>query len=296
MGKRKDKDRDHGSPGKKKQKKHKKHKKKRERAVVSDEEIDVVNDDSLRDEGKALKVKIKFGGQTLSTTEVEYSDSAKEDIEADDILNSSVITDVETEGNAGRRNKRKLDDDEWLDALEKGELDDTGDIKKEKDASLMTARQRALRGEKVHGEELLQLPMYTEKTEEETEAFERKRKLRAKKRRQQMQKQIEDTKTQTIEKLLKGQKGKKDAAKQQNKKIGDHVRYTSNKDGFLLSYTGASHYPLVQKQISSVPPDVIKCSVRGCENRKKYSCSATKLPVCSLDCYKVINNQQVISV
>lgn len=40
-----------------------------------------------------------------------------------------------------RRNKRKLDDDEWLDALEKGELDDTGDIKKEKDASLMTARQ-----------------------------------------------------------------------------------------------------------------------------------------------------------
>lgn len=40
---------------------------------------------------------------------------------------------------------RPVDDEEaWLDALEKGELDDNGDIPKTKDPSLMTARQKAL--------------------------------------------------------------------------------------------------------------------------------------------------------
>lgn len=35
-----------------------------------------------------------------------------------------------------------LDEEErWLDALEKGELDDNGDLKKEVDESLLTARQ-----------------------------------------------------------------------------------------------------------------------------------------------------------
>ena len=55
-----------GSPAKKKQKKSKKHKRKHERASDA-EEIDVVNNDW--NEGKGLKLKIKFGGRTLSTTE-----------------------------------------------------------------------------------------------------------------------------------------------------------------------------------------------------------------------------------
>ena len=46
-----------------------------------------------------------------------------------------------------KKNKDKDDDDtsdeerEWLDALEKGILDDNGEVKKEKDISLLTARQ-----------------------------------------------------------------------------------------------------------------------------------------------------------
>ena len=59
---------------KKKSKKHKhKHKKKHSKNTASDnEEIDVVNDDfnSSQDEGKSMfKLKIKFAGRTLSTTE-----------------------------------------------------------------------------------------------------------------------------------------------------------------------------------------------------------------------------------
>ena len=33
------------------------------------------------------------------------------------------------------------EEDRWLDALEKGELDDTGGLKKDKDITIMTARQ-----------------------------------------------------------------------------------------------------------------------------------------------------------
>jgi len=34
-------------------------------------------------------------------------------------------------------------------------------------------------------------------------------------------------------------------------------------------------------------PVFIKCSVEGCANRKKYACSKTSAPLCSLACYKV---------
>lgn len=37
------------------------------------------------------------------------------------------------------------DEEAWLDALEKGDLDDYGELKKEKDPTLMTARQRAMK-------------------------------------------------------------------------------------------------------------------------------------------------------
>ena len=69
------------SSSKKKSKKHKKHKKKHSRSTLSDAEeidVDVVNNDEMscssQDEGK-IKLKIKFGGRTISTT--EYSSSLR---------------------------------------------------------------------------------------------------------------------------------------------------------------------------------------------------------------------------
>ena len=47
-----------------------------------------------------------------------------------------------------KKDKKNKDDDdtsdeerEWLEALEKGNLDDNGEVRKEKDISLLTARQ-----------------------------------------------------------------------------------------------------------------------------------------------------------
>merc|ERR1711936_1328284 len=92
MGKRKEKEREQcsaegSSPSRKKPKKHKKHKKQKKQRndqTLSEEEIDVVNDEvTSQDEGKGLKLKIKFGGKTLKevVTTVNESDV---DIDNDD--------------------------------------------------------------------------------------------------------------------------------------------------------------------------------------------------------------------
>lgn len=289
MGKKKEKEKEHGSPSRKKVKKHKKQKKQKKRdRVYSDEEIDVVNDDTSQDEGKAFKLKIKFGGKTVSevVTTVQHPAEENEKDKGDDLtLNSDDLHD----GEDTQTEEAKSDDEQWLDALEKGELDETGSVKKEKDISVMTARQRALHGEAIEGEnELLQLPMYPQKNEEENEEFERKRKLRAKKRKQQMEKQVEETKAQTIEKLLtKGQKTKKETTKA-NKNVGPYFRYSNNKDGIFISCPEGLEFPLVGK-VAVEPPKLVLCSINGCSNQKKYACSTSKLPVCSLQCYKLIN-------
>lgn len=292
MGKKKDKDKEkeHGSPSRKKLKKHKKQKKQKKRERLhSDEEIDVVNDDTSQDEGKALKLKIKFGGKTLSEVVTTVHDPVEGNEKVKNTDQSFNSDDLPEDDDEVQAEEAKSDEEQWLEALEKGELDDTGAVKKEKDISVMTARQRALHGEAIEGEnELLQLPMYPEKTEEENEEFERKRKLRAKKRKQQMEKQVEETKAQTIEKLLtKGKSTKKEIAKT-NKKHGPYFRYTNNKDGVFIFCPDELDFPLEKRIVKETPAAVI-CSIEGCDNEKKYACSKTNLPVCSLQCYKLIN-------
>ena len=70
------------------------------------------------------------------------------------------------------------DEDLWLEALEKGELDDNGEIPKVRDPSLMTARQRALlnRTSSSLVEEIL--PESKEETEEDRKKRLEKNRLR----------------------------------------------------------------------------------------------------------------------
>jgi len=160
-----------------------------------------------------------------------------------------------------------------------------------------------LLGEKDEAKEsLMQLPMYPERTEEENEEFERKRKLRATKRKQQMVQQIEDTKTQTVEKLLtKTQKFAKKEKETKQTSEGDgkpHARYTDNANGNItLSFTDGVDFQFKALKARE-PPAAILCSVSGCSNPKKYACASSKLPVCSLQCYKVANSnsdQEIIT-
>ncbi|NXK57230.1 IN80B protein, partial [Chauna torquata] len=181
-----------------------------------------------------LKLKIKLGGQILGTKSVptftvvpeaprspsplmvvDEEDEPTEGVpieqyrawlDEDSNLDPSPLPDLDSESCFPAREEEEEEEERWLDALEKGELDDNGELKKEVDESLLTARQKALL-HKQQSQPLLELPMGY-KTKELTEEMLVKREERARKRRLQAAKKAEENKNQTIERLTKTNKAK----------------------------------------------------------------------------------------
>ncbi|XP_016352709.1 INO80 complex subunit B-like [Sinocyclocheilus anshuiensis] len=309
---------------KKKHKKHKKHKKKHHRDDGHSFSSEALESDSgmLMLKPPQLKLKIKLGGQTLGTKSVptftvipdslrsvsplnvESDDDDEDDddndsdddvpsegvpieqyrawLDEDSNLDPSPVPDLDTDSLLGG----PMDEEErWLDALEKGELDDNGELKKQIDESLLTARQKALL-HKQQSQPLLELPMgYKEK--ELTAEMMQKREERARKRRLQAAKKAEENKNQTIERLTKTSKAKIKSMKERRSKQAQlpMVRYSSNAQGTTVSYPAGIPMPTPAAP-PEPPPTPLSCGVSGCSNLKKYSCSRTGTPLCSLECYR----------
>ncbi|XP_077357697.1 INO80 complex subunit B [Festucalex cinctus] len=177
------------------------------------------------------------------------------------------------------------EEERWLDALEKGELDDNGELKKEVDESLLTARQKALL-HKQQIQPLLELPMgYKEK--EMTAEMMQKREERARKRRLQAAKKAEENKNQTIERLTKTSKAKMKSTREKKSKASQcpSIRYSDSARGVTISFPASVPAPSAASP-PRPPPPAVRCGVSGCSNPKKYSCSKTGVPLCSLQCYK----------
>ncbi|XP_056156576.1 INO80 complex subunit B [Lampris incognitus] len=308
---------------KRKHKKHKKHKRKHHRdesfpePLEPEEPVMVVRPPPPPP--SQLRLKIKLGGQTLGTKSVPtftvhpgvarppsplmiIDDDNEEDDDDDDDddepsvpleqyrawldedsnMAASPLPDMDSDSMLGG----PVDEEErWLDALEKGELDDNGELKKEIDESLLTARQKALL-HKQQSQPLLELPMgYKEK--EMTAEMMQKREERARKRRLQAAKKAEENKNQTIERLTKTSKAKIKSMREKRSRQAQcpMIRYTDNARGMAISFpvgvtTPASVAP------RPVPLAPVSCGVRGCANLKRYSCSKTGVPLCSLQCYR----------
>ncbi|XP_028973247.1 INO80 complex subunit B isoform X1 [Esox lucius] len=309
-----------------KHKKHKKHKKKHHRedghssyseALESDSGITVKPPTQLR-------LKIKLGGQTLGTKSVptftlvpgvarspsplmivdddEDSDDDDDDEPSEGVpleqyrawlgesededsnLDPSPLPDMDSDSPGGLGGP--VDEEEkWLDALEKGELDDNGELKKEIDESLLTARQKALL-HKQQSQPLLELPMgYKEK--EMTVEMMQKREERARKRRLQAAKKAEENKNQTIERLTKTSKAKIKSMRERKSKLTQcpMVRYCDSAQGMGISFP-AGVPPPTPTPPRPPPQAPVGCGVNGCSNLKRYSCSKTGTPLCSLECYK----------
>lgn len=269
-----------------------------------------------------LRLKIKLGGQTLGTKSVPtftvlpgvarppsplmiLDDDSDDDDEEDDEdepsegvpleqyrawldedsnLAPSPLPDLDSDSLLGGANP--VDEEEkWLEALEKGELDDNGELKKEMDESLLTARQKALL-HKQQSQPLLELPMgYKEK--EMTAEMMQKREERARKRRLQAAKKAEDNKNQTIERLTKTSKAKIKSMRERKSKQAQcpMVRYSDSALGMAISFPMGVSVPAPQPH-RPPPPTPAGCGVSGCSNPKRYSCSKTGTPLCSLECYK----------
>uniref|UniRef100_A0AAR2K6Y9 INO80 complex subunit B-like conserved region domain-containing protein n=1 Tax=Pygocentrus nattereri TaxID=42514 RepID=A0AAR2K6Y9_PYGNA len=302
----------------KKHKKHKKHKKKHHRDDGHSFSSEALESDSgIMLKPPQLKLKIKLGGQTLGTKRsvlyfikmfslsplIVDSDEDDEDdddedddepsegvpieqyrawLDEDSNLDPSPLPDMDTDSFV----EGPMDEEEkWLDALEKGELDDNGELKKEIDESLLTARQKALL-HKQQSQPLLELPMgYKEK--EMTAEMLQKREERARKRRLQAAKKAEENKNQTIERLTKTSKAKIKSMKERKSKQTQvpMVRYSDTAQGAAISYPVGVPAPASDPP-RPCPPAPVSCGVFGCTNLKKYSCSKTGIPLCSLDCYK----------
>ncbi|EDW53895.1 GM11102 [Drosophila sechellia] len=160
----------------------------------------------------------------------------------------------------------------------------------------MTARQRAIyertQDSEINGfiEELIALPSgYKEKEKPQTAEEIHKALLKSQKRKQQADERREKDKLKTMERLLKKQATNRDRISIRNKSLQQpsypKITYISAVTGtFVLVPTGYE-FPL-KAQISRTPPLSQVCFVSGCENRKKYNCSTTNVPLCSLTCYR----------
>uniref|UniRef100_S4RWS6 INO80 complex subunit B-like conserved region domain-containing protein n=1 Tax=Petromyzon marinus TaxID=7757 RepID=S4RWS6_PETMA len=318
---------------KKKHKKHKKHKRRRD-GVGAEGEVSFSSETLESDSttGKPqLKLKIKIGGHMLSTTsfftftvvrrnkkkslprnrclfrhpssgevdesKISPSPSAPTPLlfyfmwERDDSDGDPpALPDAES-GPEDEEEKR------WLDALERGELDDNGELKKEVDESLLTPRQRALlHRDAAPTQPLLELPMgYKEK--EMTAEMLMKRAERARTRRLQAARKAEESRKQTIERLTKtgraksgGKAGGRVGALGRRWPMAPTVRYSSSaSEGTTVSFPPGFPLPALLGPAPAPPPapsQALDCGVPGCTNRKRYSCAKTGVPLCSLECYR----------
>ncbi|XP_076144993.1 INO80 complex subunit B isoform X1 [Alosa pseudoharengus] len=317
----------------KKHKKHKKHKKKhhREESYSPDESDSGL---PIIIKPPQLKLKIKLGGQTLGTKSVPtfsvvseaprspsplmIVDDDGDDDDDDDDDDDEDDDDEPSEGVPIEQYRAWLDEDSnlepsclgeldsssllgpvdeeerWLEALEKGELDDNGELKKEIDESLLTARQKALL-HKQQSQPLLELPIGLQVKEPTAEML-RKREERARQRRLQAARKAEESKNQTIERLTKtSNKAKvRSGVRCDRERRGKHhvhaqvptVCYRSSAThgasiSFPVGVQAPEHAPP-----RPAPPPRPSCGVDGCPNPKRYACSKTGVPLCSLECYK----------
>ncbi|KAM4564135.1 INO80 complex subunit B isoform 1-T1 [Fundulus diaphanus] len=305
---------------KRKHKKHKKHKKKHHSFAEAPEPepVPVPIPVPIPRPPSQLRLKIKLGGQTLGTKSVptftvhpgvarppsplmildnDVDDDDEDDdddepsvpleqyrawLDEDSNMAASPLPDIDSDSMLGG----PVDEEErWLDALEKGELDDNGELKKEIDESLLTARQKALL-HKQQSQPLLELPMgYKEK--EMTAEMMQKREERARKRRLQAAKKAEENKNQTIERLTKTSKAKIKSLKERKSKQNQcpMVRYSDSARGIAISFPTGVPTPAPAPPLHP-PLAPVNCGVNGCSNLKKYSCSKTGVPLCSLECYR----------
>uniref|UniRef100_A0A8C5YWC0 INO80 complex subunit B n=1 Tax=Marmota marmota marmota TaxID=9994 RepID=A0A8C5YWC0_MARMA len=207
-------------------KKHKKHKKKHKKKHHQEEEAGPTQPSPAKPQ---LKLKIKLGGQVLGTKSVPtftvipegprspsplmVVDNEEEPMEGvpleqyrawldeDSNLSPSPIRDL----SGGLGGQEEEEEQRWLDALEKGELDDNGDLKKEINERLLTARQRALL-QKARSQPSPMMPLPVAggcPAPALTEEMLLKREERARKRRLQAARRAEEHKNQTIERLTK---------------------------------------------------------------------------------------------
>ncbi|OAD52060.1 INO80 complex subunit B, partial [Eufriesea mexicana] len=198
--------------------------------------------------------------------------------------------------NKGKDSGTSSEEERWLDAIESGKLEEVDDELKKikpKDPKLMTARQRAMFERKTDTEpnpaveQLMSLPTGYKEKVMTAEAIQ-KAALKSLKRKQLADEKREKDKKKTMERLLKKQESKASKVISKGKPSRRQVplvTYRLTLEGSSISLPPGEDFPL-QPTKKKEPPIQILCGVNQCKNPKKYLCSKTGVPLCSLECYK----------
>jgi len=275
--------------------KHKKHKKKKLIHDDSDAFVDISSD---ADRKKSFRIKMK--------KEDERSLDKREKVLKTCGLNAPTISTAPSpkaptkkkipKGNKGKDSGTSSEEERWLDAIESGKLEEVDDELKKikpKDPKLMTARQRAMFERKTDTEpnpgveQLMSLPTGYKEKVMTAEAIQ-KAALKSLKRKQLADEKREKDKKKTMERLLKKQESK--ASKiiskgRLSRRQVPLVTYRLTIEGSSISLPPGENFPLSPAKEKSAPKQIF-CGVNQCKNPKRYSCSKTGIPLCSLKCYK----------
>ncbi|KAK9307804.1 hypothetical protein QLX08_002032 [Tetragonisca angustula] len=277
--------------------KHKKHKKKR----TSHDDNDGFNDVAAETEKKkTFRVKIKKDDdKSLEKPREKMQKTSNLSIaSASTTLSPKVATKKKVpKGNKSKDSGTSSEEERWLDAIESGKLEEVDDELKKikpKDPKLMTARQRAMFERKTDTEpnpaveQLMSLPTGYKEKVMTAEAIQ-KAALKSLKRKQLADEKREKDKKKTMERLLKKQESKASKVISKGKPSRRQVPlvvYRLTLEGSSISLPPGEDFPL-QPMKEKEPSVQTLCGVNQCKNPKKYSCSKTGVPLCSLECYKV---------
>ncbi|XP_077286009.1 INO80 complex subunit B [Arctopsyche grandis] len=287
------------SPQKSKHHRHRRHRKRKVDDLDSDTSIDVSFEDSINTK-PAFKIKMKINKEQhpISASESIKSHSRSQDKKSSALVmaTSPKSSNKKKKGNKGRESGTSSEEERWLDAIESGKLEEVDEELKKikpKDPKMMTARQRAMyeRGNDKEpspgGEVLLALPSGYKEKVMTAEAIQ-KAALKSQKRKQLADEKREKDKKKTMERLLKKQETKTIKGNAKGKPLKKHVpliSYRNTVESITVSMPPDVDFPLEAKT-SIDPPKPVICGVANCANLKKYLCSRTGIPLCSLQCYK----------
>ncbi|XP_050345626.1 INO80 complex subunit B [Nymphalis io] len=297
------------SPQKKlKRHKHKKHKKRKfDNDYDSDSSIDVAYEEGL---DKSFKMKSKKELPSTSAADLLKAQTVKSSSDSRKSMpgsSSSTPPKISSKKKKtkGRDSGTSSEEERWLDAIKSGKLEEVDEELKKikpKDPKMMTARQRAMyeRGtdkETSPGREvLLALPSGYKEKVMTAEAIQ-KAALKSQKRKQLADEKREKDKKKTMDRLLKKQESKNLKNAQRGKPVRKWepmIVYKNRDNEISLSLPPDIQFPLENKPPIDAPKPTL-CGVEGCNQIKKYNCSKTDVPLCSLECYKknlLINEHQ----
>ncbi|XP_012224868.1 INO80 complex subunit B isoform X1 [Linepithema humile] len=277
-------------PSQKRHKKHK-HKKHKKKKLMHDDSEALVD---ISSEKKKIKMKkedersLEKREKVLKTLSIPTMSTAPSP--------KATVKKKMPKSNKGKDSGTSSEEERWLDAIESGKLEEVDDELKKikpKDPKLMTARQRAMFERKTDTEtnssveQLMSLPTGYKEKVMTAEAIQ-KAALKSLKRKQLADEKREKDKKKTMERLLKKQESKASKVISKgrlSRRQVPLVTYRLTVEGSSISLPPGEDFPLSPTKEKSQPKQIL-CGIKQCKNPKRYSCSKTGVPLCSLKCYK----------